>query len=297
MLPILSEWLIYLRSEKHYSEHTLRAYQSDIEAFFQFIIEHSGEALGHSLLTKLELRDFRAWLAYRHREKLSATSTARAVACVRSFYTFLDKQEVLRNHAIFSLTLPKKKTRIPKALERDQAVDAAQTIGDIAHEDWIAKRDMALLTLLYGCGLRISEGLSLTAVHLPIGDSLRITGKGNKQREVPVLPVVRERIAAYVEACPYALGDALFVGKTGKPLRAEVFRRQLSVLRGYLGLPDSATPHAFRHSFATHLLAGGGDIRTIQELLGHASLSSTQIYTKVDTTQLMEAYQKAHPRG
>ncbi|MDA0781803.1 MAG: tyrosine recombinase XerC [Rickettsiales bacterium] len=294
---VVKQWYSYLKNERQYSAHTLRAYQSDLISFFDFQNHHRGEAVTLSVLEKLEVRDFRAWLAHRQRSAMSNKATARAVSTIRSFYKYIEKQEIIKNHAVFSVSSPKVTKSVPRALSSTDAVDAGSAIGQLSDEDWVSKRDMALLTLIYGCGLRISEALSLTITDLPIGESLKITGKGNKEREVPVLPIVRDRINEYVDACPFNMNESIFIGVRGGSLTPEVFRRQLKNLRCMLGLPDSATPHAFRHSFATHLLEKGVGLREIQELLGHSSLASTQIYTKVDTKNLLEAFEKAHPKG
>jgi integrase/recombinase XerC len=296
-LSITNEWFAWLTSEKMYSEHTLRAYQGDIYSFFEFLNMHSGEAVSLRILEELGVRDFRSWLAARHKEGLTFKSTARTLSTIRSFYRFLDKQGILRNHTIFNVSMPKVGKSLPKALSAEDAVNATKTIDSMSNEDWTGKRDLALLMLLYGCGLRISEALGLKKQNIPTGDVLRITGKGNKQRELPVLPGVIQAIEVYLQACPHILknDDYLFVGVQGKQLQAPVFRKQLQSLRNTLGLPESATPHVFRHSFATHLLESGGDLRSIQELLGHASLSTTQQYTKIDSKRLMDVYKKAHP--
>ncbi|PIR39038.1 MAG: recombinase XerC [Alphaproteobacteria bacterium CG11_big_fil_rev_8_21_14_0_20_39_49] len=294
---VVKQWYSYLKNERQYSAHTLRAYQSDLISFFDFQNRHRGEAVTLSVLEKLEVRDIRAWLAHRQRSDMSNKATARAISTIRSFYKYIEKQEIIKNHAVFSVSSPKVTKSVPRALSSADAVDAGSAIGQLSDEDWVSKRDTALLTLIYGCGLRISEALSLTIADLPIGESLKITGKGNKEREVPVLPIVRERINEYLEACPFNMNESIFIGVRGGSLTPEVFRRQLKNLRCMLGLPDSATPHAFRHSFATHLLEKGVGLREIQELLGHSSLASTQIYTKVDTKNLLEAFEKAHPKG
>jgi integrase/recombinase XerC len=298
-LSTINEWFSVLECEKKYSEHTLRAYQTDMYAFFSFLNEHSGETISLSLLENLAIRDFRAWLSMRHKSELTFKSTARALSTVRSFYRYLDRQGILRNHAIFNVAMPKVGKSLPRALSAEDAVNAAKSISEMSLEEWTGKRDVALLTLIYGAGLRISEALDLKYKDIPKGGVLRITGKGNKQRELPVLPIIKAAIDDYLKACPHAhkADDYLFLGLRGGQLQAPVFRRQLNILRNNLGLPPSATPHAFRHSFATHLLEGGGDLRSIQQLLGHASLTSTQIYTKVDSKRLLDVYEAAHPKS
>lgn len=296
----LKNWLDSLTHQKKYSRHTLTAYLIDIRHFLAFINQHEGGEVTPEILAALMLRDFRSWLAARHAEGFTATSTARALSTVRGFFRYLEKQNLIENAAVFHVRTPKLPKSLPKALAESQALAAINDVGFQHKQAWVQQRDVALLTLIYGCGLRIGEALSLKVKDLPEGAaSLILTGKGNKQRMVPVLPQIHAAIAEYKHTCPYPLGthDLLFVGARGKPLQPAIFQREIRLLRGALGLPESATPHAFRHSFATHLLAGGGDLRTIQELLGHADLSTTQRYTKVDSERLLSAYAKAHPRA
>lgn len=293
-------WLDSLSHQKRYSKHTLTAYLIDIRHFFTFVNAHVGDEITVPVLAELVLRDFRSWLAARHAESFTATSTARALSVVRGFYRYLEKEGIVENAAIFHVRTPKLPKSLPKSLNETQAMESLGTVGFLHKEQWVQLRDAALLTLIYGCGLRISEALSLRVKDIKNGaTSLILTGKGNKQRMVPVLPQIHTAIEDYKKHCPFTLtaDEALFRGARGKPLNAAIFQKEIRHLRGALGLPESATPHAFRHSFATHLLAGGGDLRTIQELLGHADLSTTQRYTKVDSERLLSAYAKAHPRA
>lgn len=294
----LENWLGWLRDVRRSSNHTLISYQHDIQQFFGFMAGHLGETLSLKNLQALTPRDIRSWLASRA-DDFEATSTARALSTVKNFFRRLEKEEKIENPAIFHIRSPRLKKALPKALGEEQASAALTSIGALHEEEWLNGRDLALLTLIYGCGLRISEALSLQYEDMPRGDVITITGKGNKQRSVPVLPAVRAAIHSYVESCPFPFskGSPLFYGKRGKPLDPAVFQLQLRKLRRSLNLPESATPHAFRHSFATHLLSAGGDLRAIQELLGHASLSTTQRYTHVDKKRLLSAYKNAHPRG
>ncbi len=277
-MQLIQSYLDYLKNQRGYSDHTILAYQNDLADFAAFL---KGE-LSITLLEKQTLSDFRAWLAQRLEEGKSARSNARALSSLRGFYKFLECE----NTAILRVRSPKQPKPLPKPVSAKQSLEAMQEISQLQSEQWLGLRDEALLALLYGCGLRISEALSLKRGEVSANvEWLRIEGKGKKERLVPLLPVVREAILAYETTIPYS-GDKdseLFLGKQGKPLQAPVFRRQLQKLRGYIGLPESATPHAFRHSFATHLLAEGADLRSIQELLGHASLAATQHYTAVDT--------------
>ncbi|MGH7003376.1 MAG: tyrosine recombinase XerC [Alphaproteobacteria bacterium] len=292
-------WLRYLESEKRFSPNTLDAYARDTDAFMGFLAEHLGGAPGLAELQQLRAADFRAWLARRMNAEFERTSTARALSAVRSLFRHLDRAGLAHNPALKAVKAPKLPRAIPKPLTAGQAFDLIDNAELDASEPWIAKRNNAVLTLLYGCGLRIAEALSMTRAKAPSGRSMTITGKGRKQRLVPVLPAVAEAVAAYIASCPHALAadDSLFVGVRGGPLHPRIVQGLIARLRPLLGLPETATPHALRHSFATHLLAGGGDLRTIQELLGHASLSTTQRYTAVDAKKLLDVYDQAHPRA
>lgn len=292
-------WMAYLASERRLSPNTLEAYQRDVAGFLGFLAAYRGEATRLADLPALKATDFRAWLAARVREGLSHRSNARALSAVKAFFRFLDKRYDLRNPALANLTGPKIPHSLPRPLTEDGAKTVVAMPDALEGEPWVAARDAAVLTLLYGCGLRISEALSLTPGHFEDGDVLRILGKGNKERMVPLLPLVREAVTAYRKLMPFAPGpdEPLFRGVRGKPLNPRAVQKLMQKLRGALGLAESATPHALRHSFATHLLAGGGDLRTIQELLGHANLSTTQHYTGVDMTRLEAIYEKAHPRA
>lgn len=296
---VIEDWRTWLASERRASVHTLDAYQRDLAAFLSFMSEHLGFAPGLGDLEALGVADFRSWLARRAAERLSRASTARAMSTVRGFFRFLEKNGVLHNPALAAVRSPKIPHSVPRALEPADALDALETVGDFTDTPWIAKRDTAVLMLLYGCGLRIGEALALNRNEAPEGETMVVTGKGDKQRMVPVLAVVREAVENYLAACPYRLeGDGpLFLGARGKRLNPSIIQAQMRKVRIILGLPETATPHALRHSFATHLLAGGGDLRTIQELLGHASLSTTQRYTEVDSARLMAVYRATHPRA
>ncbi len=295
--PHVQPFLDYLTHNKRASKHTVISYENDLTHFFSFMQEYLGGKLSLATLKKLEAREFRAWLASRSGD-YEASSNARALSSVKSYFRYLEKQELCKNAAIFHLRSPKIKVSLPKAVAEDKAQATLAAMGS-RRDDWVGKRDLALLLLLYGCGLRISEALSLARGEVQGRDAVTILGKGNKQRIVPLLPVVAQAIAHYLETCPHTLekNAPLFVGAQGKPLNPAIFQKTLRDLRAQLNLPDSATPHAFRHSFATHLLAAGTDLRSIQELLGHSSLSTTQRYTHVDSARLLSAYEKAHPRA
>jgi integrase/recombinase XerC len=297
--PLARDWARHLATERRLADHTLVSYLRDLQDFFAFLQGHHGGPVSKAMLEGLGVPDFRAWLATRKRRGLSARSTARGLSAVRGFYRFLGRTRVLDNAAVQAVNTPKLPHSVPRPLSVDGALAVVDEVGSLSDEQWVADRDTAVITLLYGCGLRISEALGLRRREAPEGRSMVIRGKGGKQRLVPVLPAVRDAIAAYLAACPFVLAPdgPLFVGVRGKQLNPGIVQQRVRVLRGALGLPDSATPHALRHSFATHLLSSGGDLRTIQELLGHASLSTTQHYTEVDTARLLSIYDAAHPRS
>jgi integrase/recombinase XerC len=299
-------WHDWLKSERRLSEHTLIAYEHDVDGFLGFMATYFGGTPTLAQLGKLKPAEFRAWLAERSKQGLARTSTARAVSSVRSFFHFLDKRGLAHNASIAVLQTPKLPRSVPKALSERDMEDLLDTPSDKDRERWIELRDTAVLLLLYGAGLRIGEALGLTKATVEgllyaRGDILDITGKGNKTRLVPLLPQAIEALAAYRDTCPFmkALGpgEAFFLGARGGPLDPAIVQKRVRELRLQLGLPESVTPHALRHSFATHLLGAGGDLRTIQELLGHASLSTTQRYTDVDAARLSAVYRAAHPRA
>jgi integrase/recombinase XerC len=297
----LADWRAWLADERRASSHTLSAYETDLAGFLGFLAEHLGGDPSLADLATLKATDFRAWLARRARDGLAKSSTARAMSTVRGFFRRLEKRDLVSNPAVRAVRTPKLPQTAPKPLTEQGARDVMATVGSLAKEPWIAKRDAAVLLLLYGCGLRIGEALGLTRGRL--GDmakgAMTVRGKGNKDRMVPVLPVVSEAVRDYLASCPYAGGDSdpLFLGARGKALDPAIVQKEMRAVRRVLNLPETATPHALRHSFATHLLGGGGDLRTIQELLGHASLSTTQRYTAVDSAKLLDVYRAAHPRA
>ncbi|MGE3148917.1 MAG: tyrosine recombinase XerC [Pseudorhodoplanes sp.] len=300
----IARWLTYLATERRMSPKTLDAYRRDVAQFLHFLAAHLGGAPSLKQLAALTPADIRAFMARRRSDGIGSRSLMRALAGTRSFGRYLERNGKGKVGALSAVRSPK----IGKTLPKPLAIDAAKRLPDTdlragePREPWILARDAAVLALLYGSGLRIGEALSLKRQDVPEpgkGDTLVVTGKGNKTRMVPVLPQVLGLIADYVAACPYELPATgpLFIGAKRGPLSPRIVQLVMERLRGALGLPDSATPHALRHSFATHLLVRGGDLRAIQELLGHASLSTTQIYTAVDTERLLEAYKSAHPRA
>lgn len=297
----LSGWLDHLSALDGAAANTVKAYRTDVTAFLAFLAGHHGESLGPARLARTGQSDMRAWMAHERGRGVSARSLARELSAVKGFTRWLAEREGFDPTAILAARAPKFRRKLPRPLSEDAAREVIGVMGTQPREDWVAARDAAVVTLLYGCGLRISEALSLTGAECPLPETLRIAGKGGKERVVPVLPVARAAVAAYVRLCPFPVADepalALFRGVRGGPLNPRLIARAMEEARLALGLPATATPHAMRHSFATHLLTAGGDLRAIQELLGHASLSTTQAYTAVDTARLMEVYERAHPRA
>lgn len=301
--PLMAErqrWLDGLSNERRLSRHTLDAYERDTRQFLAFLTGHLASPTTIKDIQELRPADFRAFLSARRRDGAGARSLGRNLAGLRSLLRYLEKKGLVNAAGAAAVRSPKQPKSLPKPLSDNQAINVVSNEAQLHDEPWIAARDAAVLTMLYGCGLRISEALDLRAADLrPAATSLRITGKGNKTRIVPLLPVVVEAVETYRELCPYHLDPEgpLFRGARGGKLQAGIIQRGMQKLRSAFNLPDTATPHALRHSFATHLLAGGGDLRTIQELLGHASLSTTQVYTGVDASRLLEVYDRAHPRA
>lgn len=296
----LQNWLAHLRALDGAAPKTLEAYARDVSGYLAFLANHRGGGEGTAALATVPLSDLRAWMAHERGRGVGARSLARSLSAVKGFTAYLaDRSEGLDATAVLSARGPKFRRKLPRPLTVDGAAAMIDSVADLATEPWVAARDRAVITLLYGCGLRISEALALTGADHPLPETLRITGKGGKQRLVPVLPVAREAVADYARLCPYDLAPAtpLFRGVRGGPLSPRLLQSAMETARMQLGLPATATPHAMRHSFATHLLSAGGDLRAIQELLGHASLSTTQAYTAVDAARLMDVYEKAHPRA
>ena len=296
----LSRWLDDLRAVRGATENTLIAYRGDIVEFVSFMTAYKAEPQGLGALARLSVTDMRAWMANARSDGVGARSLARKLSAVKAFYRWLAERENFEATAVLSVRAPKFQKKLPRPLAEDAARSLIDTIEDQSQEPWVAARDVAVSTLLWGCGLRISEALSLRGADAPLATSLRITGKGGKERIVPVLPAAQQAVERYMDLCPYDLdaSDApLFRGVRGGPLGPGAIQKVMARARMQLGLPASATPHAMRHSFATHLLNAGGDLRAIQELLGHASLSTTQAYTAVDTARLMEVYARAHPKA
>jgi integrase/recombinase XerC len=298
----LAAWLDYLANERRASPRTVSAYSDNVRRYLEFLEVHRGERLSLQVMGELPASDLRAYLASRRQGEhpLSPRSLSQSLSSIRSFHRHLDRRYGVANAALELVRGPKVKPGAPRPVTEDQAQGLIREVeADGDRDAWETARDAALLTMLYGCGLRISEALSLKRSDAPLGSSLRIVGKGSKTRIAPILPAVSEAIDAYVAAMPFGLApdDALFRAKRGGPYSPRHAQALMQSLRARLGLPASATPHALRHSFATHLLGAGADLRSIQELLGHASLSTTQRYTQVDAAALLGAYAKAHPRA
>lgn len=296
---VLENWEKALTYERMVSKHTLRAYKNDITVFLEFLTDHLGKAPSLNDLGDIKLTDFRSWLSNRTIAGQGPATRARALSCVRSFFKWLDHSNILHNAFIGQVRTPKQPRRLPKALSEREAKRVLDEADALTREDWIGHRDRALFTLLYGCGLRIDEALSLNQGALPRNGELRVTGKGNKQRIVPVLPAVQEALDSYLALCPFdkTPDQPVFYGARGKRLHQGVAQKSLRDLRQALGLPETVTPHALRHSFASHLLVNGGNLRAIQELLGHESVTTTQRYTELDTEALFAVYHNTHPRN
>lgn len=295
----LTNWLAQLSALKGASANTITAYSRDVARYLAFLADHRGGAEGLHAVVQTGQSDLRAWMAHERGRGLEARSLARALSAVKSFAAWVADREGLEATTLLSARGPKYRRKLPRPLSVEGAAEMIDTVALQARDDWQQARDQAVVVLLYGCGLRIGEALGLTGAAHPLPQVLRITGKGGKTRLVPVLTAAAEAVARYVEACPYDLSrdGPLFRGARGAALNPRLIQLAMEKARLQLGLPATATPHAMRHSFATHLLSAGGDLRAIQELLGHASLSTTQAYTAVDAARLMEVYDRAHPRA
>ncbi|MDJ0639209.1 MAG: tyrosine recombinase XerC [Paracoccaceae bacterium] len=295
----LDRWLAELQAIGGRAAQTQTAYRRDVTGFLGFLQSYDGDGLGRAALARLTTRTMRAWMAHERARGLSARSLARALSAVKSFVGWMAERDGFDPTPVLMTRSPRFNAKLPRPLAEDAARAVLETVELQSADDWVGARDTAVVVLLYGLGLRISEALSLRGADLPLGDVLRIIGKGGKERLVPVIPAARQAVEAYVRVCPYELEPdaALFRGVRGGALSARQIQKVMAATRAQLGLPASATPHAMRHSFATHLLNAGGDLRAIQELLGHASLSTTQAYTAVDTARLLEVYEAAHPRA
>ncbi len=298
LLQTISRWQNYLRNERRYSEHTLDAYARDFSFFLNFLADKNKKEVSLKVLDEVSIRDFRNYLSSRHARHLENSSLAREISALKNFFRWAEDNNLVKNDAISIVSSPRKSKILPKSLDFNEIMDLIDKALAASKDEWQGLRDSAIFTILYGCGLRISEALSLNFGDITAQSaSLRVLGKGNKERIVPLLPVIYEKIDAYLQACPYNFrhGEPLFLGARGERLSPRIVQRQMAKIRAVLGLNDNLTPHALRHSFATHLLSEGTDLRSIQELLGHASLTTTQRYTDVQIGHLSKEYRKAHP--
>ncbi len=291
-------WHNWLKKEKFYSNHTISSYQSDLSMFLVFINQHHGTIVDKNILKDISLQDIRSWLVTLKNNRYHITSYARYISALKNFFKYLNKFENIDNKNIHHIKIKNQRRHLPKCIDTSEVNMTISEASQISDKPWIKLRDLALITLIYGCGLRISEATSLKPNDLN-QDFITVLGKGNKQRSVPILPAVTKAIDDYIEICPFHIekNQPLFKGARGDALNPHVFQKQIRIIRNNLGLPNNITPHTFRHSFASHLLSNGADLRSIQELLGHSNLSTTQIYTHVDNNKIMQIYTKCHPRG
>ena len=292
-----NNWINYLSNIKKLSHNSVISYKNDLSKFFIFFQDYIEKNVGLKEIEGIEISEFRSFLTYRRNSEISSNSIARNISSLKSFFRFLIKNNKIKESSVFNLKSPKLKKSLPRPINVDLAIQVIKQAEEIEGEKWIGLRNKAILILLYGCGLRISEALSLNYDDVQNEDHILIKGKGEKERIVPMMPYIKKGIENYLEACPKEIisGEALFIGKRFSRLSPRIIQYALEKIRTALSLPETATPHALRHSFATHLLDSGGDLRTIQELLGHSSLSTTQKYTKVETSKLLDIYKKSHP--
>lgn len=295
----IDEWQQYLLMDKRLSVLTASSYLFDIKDFFHFVFEHVGHKVDISDLKKMSVSDFRAFLVWRTQQNISRSSIARGMSTLRNFFKFCTRQNLFENPAIMAIRTGRGIKILPHPLTVNDAKRFLDAIPCVVKDSWQIKRDKALYMLLYGCGLRIAEALSLNVNDISLqSDAFVIRGKGNKERLVPLLPVVKRALSSYIKICSFENATTpLFIGSRGERLNPGVVQRNVRTIRRYLNLPDTVTPHALRHSFASHILQGGGDLRTLQELLGHSSLSATQRYTEIEREQLIQIYEESHPRA
>lgn len=295
---LVRSWVSYLEEEKISSAHTVTNYFIDLNNFLVFLNKYFAETITKSTLEKIKINDIRSWMASKQMDDIKASSIARSISSLKNFFRYIKKYENISNDTIFNVKMLRKNAPLMKALSEDETKIFIDEIKNSENEEWEEVRDLALTILIYGAGLRISEALSITKKDLK-EDNLRIIGKGKKTRIVPVLPIIRDYIAKYLAECPYTINEdePIFLGKRGGQLNPAIYQRKVKKIREQLALSDNVTPHAFRHSFATHLLSNGADLRTIQELLGHKNLATTQHYTKVDTKRIVNSYTQFHPRA
>ena len=298
-IVLLERWLSYSQKIRGHQPNTIKAYRRDINKFITYIQDYYGDETNLHQLKKVDLPTLRSWIHNEKKNNLSTRSILREISAIKSFYSWLFINEGIDNPTISNFTGPKLKQKLPRPLSVTDAKNLISFVKNKSHGSWIIQRDVAILILLYGCGLRISEALALKFDIIPLPNVISIEGKSKKERLIPILPIAKDSIQKYLDICPFKFRseDPLFIGLRGKQLNPKLIQNVVVSARIALGLPATATPHALRHSFATHLLSAGGDLRTIQELLGHKSLSSTQIYTGVDQQRLMEVFKRSHPRS
>lgn len=299
IVKIIQDWQEYLSTQRNYSENTTLSYRNDLEHFLNFIGKYQEQTISLHTLENIDLRLIRSWLSERHQNDYNAASNARALSSIKNFYKYLEKKYGIKCHAIFTVKNPKKPSVLPKALSKEETNLSLDKIEMLAGEEWLHLRNKALLVLIYASGMRISEALSITKNHLKNQEFIKITGKGNKERLIPWISSAKSLVEKYVTNLPYDIesDEPIFRGQRGGPLQRAVFNKELIHLRRMLGLPEHLSSHAFRHSFATHLMENGANLRSIQNLLGHKSLSSTQRYTKINQTHLESIYNKTHPES
>lgn len=295
---LCDKWLTWLENEKHYSKHTTSSYCNDLISFFKFLDIYNSTQPSVETISNITINDIRAWLSHLKNQEYTTSSAARYLASLRNFFSYLNKYENINNKAAFNVKIRKINKPLPKTVDEINTKAAIDEALALNTDHWIGLRDYAIMMLIYGCGLRISEALSLTKNNIST-DFITVIGKGNKSRSVPILQEVTKAIESYVEHCPHNIdnNDALFKGKQGRNLNASTIQKHICTIRRNLNLPEFITPHSFRHGFATHLLTNGADLRSIQELLGHKNLSTTQIYTKIDQKRVFDVYNKTHPRS
>ena len=295
----IEDWKKYAQNFRKLSNSTILSYSRDLFFFLAFIENYKNSKISMRRLEKITVRDFRSWLTHEIKLGTSTTTLRRYLSSVKEFYNWLNEKKGVNNKSILNVQMPKKENKLPRPIEENYIFEIISLTEKNNKTPWIAARNASIFTLLYGCGLRISEALNIKRNNFPFTGTLKIVGKGGKERIIPVVPFVEDSIKRYIDLCPFVgeRNEFLFLGAKGKKLDARIIQKEISNCRKQLGLPETATPHALRHSFATHLLSAGGDLRTIQELLGHSSLSSTQIYTDVDPKRLIKVYKETHPKA
>ncbi len=296
---LISDWIVELQNIKNYSDNTVKSYEKDLRKFILFLNDYNSKRICFDDFLKIDTITLRSFVSFLRNQKITSQSVTRNISSIKNYFIWLYQNKSIKNEIVQNFSGPKIKKKLPRPLDVKKTKELIDNTLEFSNKDWVNARNYAVLILLYGCGMRISEALNLKKECYPFPDILTIQGKGKKERIVPILEIAKEAIEKYLDICPYNLEREkyIFVGERGKKLNPKIIQNLINCLRNKLGLPSSTTPHSLRHSFATHLLENGGDLRTIQELLGHSSLSSTQIYTSVNKSKLMEVYKKTHPRS